>query len=395
MNIVEKSLLRGQGYSKEQIKELEKGQNNNVDVSTYKDKKNTPFKMATIREGLEKGYPIEKYKNFDNKRLRIIFNGFDDGLSEEKIDLFANEKNDVGFMGFAQEFLSENKEVSFEKSSEIIGAMNSLPNIEKFTIRRLIEIAEGMKSGVDYTLYGKVENTAVFMETARDGLEKKLEGLEKYISLSEKDYPFSNLKTSVDEIDFPDYFSNSKDYYFYTVKSMFEDANEKGVGSEFVDDFLKVSKCNPDQTSFVFSQALNANCKKIEDLDVFFVNQISKNLEYGEHLFSEKYRSEYNGNEERNFFPNMVDPNEVTIENFASHCLLTDTKIDVLNFTNEDTAKTIFQKASQQYMKKENRLFNTDDKLNDFSFLINENNKTKEQNIEKETLIEEEEELTL
>lgn len=203
--------LLAQGFSADQIREIEEGRESGLDVSIYAKKEYMAIQMRQIRMGMMEGMPVEVYANtdFDWFQMEEIRKGLASGLNTgiyakpeipydkmrqvrkgllKGIDLTPYLYLDAGVLKELRKALVSkinvveyiNQGYDKEQLEEIRHAMEKKLDIQKYLCKdfrgvSIREIANGLERGLDVSVYAKPEFGWQQMREIRIGLENRVD----------------------------------------------------------------------------------------------------------------------------------------------------------------------------------------------------------------------------
>lgn len=195
MNEVAKSALLKTGYTKNQIAEIEQGQEEGLPVKIYFDKKFLAMQMRQIRLGLKENLPVEIYAKeeydwFQMEEIRIgLSKGIDvSGYADPAISYEKMREIRKGLQrGISlTEYLELDARIIAQIRKAKVSGLDILNYVEEgYDAEQLIEITKAMKTGVDISPYLSKEYRGEAMAQIRIGLE---EG----VDVSVYAYPYFN-----------------------------------------------------------------------------------------------------------------------------------------------------------------------------------------------------------
>lgn len=159
--------LLKQGYTKEQVREIQEGVAQNVDVSIYLNKLYIPIQMRQIRLGLEENLPVELYASleYDSFQMEEIRKGLRDGIDVEvylsntipfdkmrEIRLGLKKGIElIPYLDYAANFIKEIR-LALEQGIDIIPFID-----DGYDIEQLPYIRDALKRKIDISKYIKKE----------------------------------------------------------------------------------------------------------------------------------------------------------------------------------------------------------------------------------------------
>jgi len=207
----EKEKLLEEGFSADQVREIEEGRANKLDVSVYAKKEFLAIQMMQIRLGMMEGLPVEVYANtdFDWFQMEEIRKGLEEGLNtavyaRPEIPYDKMRQVRKGLLGginlapylhleagilkeLRRALISKINVVEYinqgydeEQLKAIRGALEKKLDISRYLCRdfrgvSISEIAQGLKKGLDVSVYAKPEFNWQQMREIRLGLEKRID----------------------------------------------------------------------------------------------------------------------------------------------------------------------------------------------------------------------------
>lgn len=176
---------RKQGFSEDQIDEIEIGHQKGLKVSLYAKKEFLAIQMHQIRLGLEENLPVSKYAKpeYDWFQMGEIREGLKDGVDVSK---YADPKLSYEIMRQIRKGLAQGIELPFHQGwsagilREVRKALLDKVNIikyirEGYKEEQLKEIRKAIANGIDIDPYISIDFNGAGLHEIVEGLESKLD----------------------------------------------------------------------------------------------------------------------------------------------------------------------------------------------------------------------------